>query len=305
MPSHFTPSTDDEIAEEEILDTLKGASRNMTYVEYLQMKTARAEAPLFYVTAANFFHEQKLQKEALRILSNLAEIKAEDHQALRTLGYVLEEWNDYADAIDVYKKVLTIKEEEPQSYRDLALAYAMSGNRAEAVRLLYQVLQKDWRVYEGRYRGLREIMLNELSVLLNTKSPTAFGVNPHIVQVLPVDLRIVVDWNKDETDIDLHVIEPSGEECYYSHQQTKGGGRISADFTQGYGPEEYEVKAAMKGTYKIKIDYFGDRYQKQQVPSFVKLTVFKNFGKANQTVTIKTIKLGGGERMIDLATVRF
>lgn len=37
------------------------------------------------------------------------------------------------------------------------------------------------------------------------------------------------------TDIDLHVIEPSKEECYYGNRLTQKGGSLSRDFTQGYG----------------------------------------------------------------------
>jgi Ca-activated chloride channel family protein len=41
------------------------------------------------------------------------------------------------------------------------------------------------------------------------------------------------------TDMDLHVLEPSGEEAYYGHNLTTIGGKVSRDFTQGYGPEVY------------------------------------------------------------------
>jgi uncharacterized protein YfaP (DUF2135 family) len=133
----------------------------------------------------------------------------------------------------------------------------------------------------------------------------SFAIDKSLLQSLPVDLRVVVDWNKDETDIDLHVTEPGGETCSYSNRNTKSGGRITDDFTDGYGPEAYEIRQAKKGTYKISVNYFGDRYQKQQVPSFIKLSVFKNYGKANQTVMVKTIKLEGNERMIELAEIKF
>jgi TonB-dependent SusC/RagA subfamily outer membrane receptor len=303
----FTPQTKPEAEDEKekLTDSLKELTVPMRYEKYLMMKLPQKDIPAFYFQMADYFLQKKQAKEALRILSNLAEIRAEDHQLLRTIGYVLEEWSDYANAVEVYKAVLKIKEEEPQSYRDLALAYAMNGNATEAIDLLYKVLGKDWGLYEDRYHGLREIMMTELNTILHAGLAKSLAVDKSLVQLLPVDLRVVVDWNKDETDIDLHVIEPGGEECYYSHQATKSGGRITKDFTQGYGPEEYEVKQAKKGTYKITIDYFGDLYQKQQVPSFVKLSIFKNYGKPNQTIFIKAVKLEGEERMVDLAEIKF
>ncbi|RYF84283.1 MAG: DUF2135 domain-containing protein, partial [Chitinophagaceae bacterium] len=290
---------------DELIDSVGDVHGSLQYDRYLEIKRYGADAPAFYFGMADYFFRQKMPKVALRVLSNLAEMRAEDHQLLRTIGYMLEEWKDYPNAIEIYKMVLKVKEEEPQSYRDLALAYAMNGSRREALDLLYKVLSKDWGLYENRYQGLREIMMTELNTLAKDDTLGANNLNKNLLQLLPVDLRIVVDWNKDETDIDLHVLEPGGEECSYNNRTTRSGGRISKDFTQGYGPEEYEIKKAAKGTYKVKVDYYGDRYQKQQVPSFIKLTVFKNYGRPNQTLFVKTIKLEGSERMIDLADIKF
>ncbi|CAF0983376.1 unnamed protein product [Rotaria sordida] len=68
-----------------------------------------------------------------------------------------------------------------------------------------------------------------------------------------------VDTN--DTDLDLHVIEPTGEECYYSHKDTVISGMISRDFTQGYGPEEYFVRKVVKGTYIVRAKYFANHQQ--------------------------------------------
>lgn len=89
----------------------------------------------------------------------------------------------------------------------------------------------------------------------------------------------------------MHIIDPNLEECYYSHPKTKLGGKLSQDMTQGFGPEEFTLKNAEKGTYFIKVNYFGDRYQKVENPTFMKVTMFKNFGKPNETKDIKIIRL--------------
>ena len=60
----------------------------------------------------------------------------------------------------------------------------------------------------------------------------------------------------DETDIDLHVLEPGGEEAYYGHRRTSSGGFVSEDVTTGYGPEEYLRKTSEKGVYKVMANYF-------------------------------------------------
>jgi uncharacterized protein YfaP (DUF2135 family) len=130
-------------------------------------------------------------------------------------------------------------------------------------------------------------------------------ISQAIIKPLPVDLRVVIDWNKDETDIDLHITDPDGEECFYGKKQTKGGGRLSEDFTQGNGPEEFQVKNALKGRYYIRVNYYGDRYQKQQVAPYIKLTIYKNYGKANQSVTTEVFSLLNQSGKIEIGTVKF
>ncbi|CAF1088897.1 unnamed protein product [Rotaria sordida] len=71
----------------------------------------------------------------------------------------------------------------------------------------------------------------------------------------------ISDLYTNDTDLDLHVIEPTGEECYYSHKDTVISGMISRDFTQGYGPEEYFVRKVVKGTYIVRAKYFANHQQ--------------------------------------------
>lgn len=296
-----------DLDDEDYIQVLKDGDKKHFYDKYLLMKDSFATAPAFYFDVAQLLFESGDKENALRVLSNLAEMDNENHQLLRAMGYMLESWEMYGQAIDVYKKVLNIKEEEPQSYRDLANAYGRNKEHQQAVDLLYKVITKNLYQYEDRYRGLKSLLLNELNSIINQHKNILdlSKINKVVIKPLPVDLRVVIDWNKDETDIDLHIIEPGGEECFYSHKQTKSGGRLSEDFTQGYGPEEYQVKHAANGKYRIRVNYFGDRYQKKQVPSFIKLTIYKNFGRPNQTETIESIIMDNQKGQIEIGEVKF
>ena len=118
-------------------------------------------------------------------------------------------------------------------------------------------------------------------------------------------MRIVVDWNHNDTDIDLHVIDPNLEECYYKHTTTKIGGSISKDMTQGFGPEEFTLKNAIKGDYFVKINYYGDRYQKVENPTFMKVTLYKYYGTKQETKEIKIIRLAKSNEKLMVAKLSF
>ena len=83
----------------------------------------------------------------------------------------------------------------------------------------------------------------------------------HLYARVPrVDLQVLLFWDTDKTDVDLHVTEPSGEVINYTHTVSeKTGGRLDRDDTDGYGPEVYSVGSAPSGAYLIQAHYFGDR----------------------------------------------
>ena len=48
---------------------------------------------------------------------------------------------------------------------------------------------------------------------------------------------IQINWNTDQTDIDLHVWDPNGAEAWYQDQAGIANGTLSDDVTTGFGPE--------------------------------------------------------------------
>ena len=105
------------------------------------------------------------------------------------------------------------------------------------------------------------------------------------------DLLVTITWNTDSTDIDLHVKEPTGEECSYQHRDTKIGGHITQDVTQGYGPEEYLLRKAMHGRYIIKTRFYGSRAAKLIGAVTLHVDVYTNYGRRNQKVRSMTLRL--------------
>lgn len=71
-------------------------------------------------------------------------------------------------------------------------------------------------------------------------------------------LQIGLSWDTPSTDIDLWVIDPSGEKIYYAHSTSASGGYLDRDDTDGFGPENvYWSENIPQGEYTIKVHYFG------------------------------------------------
>ncbi|WP_239455670.1 VIT domain-containing protein [Flavobacterium ginsenosidimutans] len=275
------------------LKALASAPKEKQYDLYFELRKSQERNPSFYFDVAHFFYNQGDVKKALQVISNIADLGLENHQLYKTLTYTLRQWKDYDDAVFTAKQVAKWRAHEPQSLRDYALALEDAGKYQAAFDELVKSLEVNYYgEMSGQYEGVEDIILMDINRLMSEHPGLKTGkLDKKYLEKMPVDIRIIMNWNQMDVDLDLHVIEPTGEECYYSHKNTEIGGRFSKDFTQGYGPEQYLIRNAVKGKYQIKTNYFGESTLTENGPATVMLEIYTT--KAGKTSkTLKTIQLG-------------
>lgn len=125
--------------------------------------------------------------------------------------------------------------------------------------------------------------------------------NPSLIALLDTDIRVVVDWSTDASDLDLWVDEPTRERAIYNNPLTAIGGHLSNDMTQGYGPEEYLLRRAPAGTYIVQANVFAADRLDPNGASVLTAHLFRNFGRPNQQEQVVDIELtrdSAGAKMI-------
>ena len=80
-------------------------------------------------------------------------------------------------------------------------------------------------------------------------------------------------------------------ETYYGHKQSYQGGLNSADNTSGFGPEDYSLKEAKSGTYRVEVNFYGNRQQKISDGTHIYLDFYTDWGKKNQQKKSVMLKL--------------
>jgi hypothetical protein len=181
-------------------------------------------------------------------------------------------------------------DEEPQSHRDLALALAANGERQQAVERMYEVVVRDW---DSRFSEIELVALNELNQIVATSPEpldTAF-VDRRLLRNLTLDLRVALAWDSDNSDMDLWVTDPNGERAYYGNRLTYQGGQMSQDFTGGYGPEQFSLRNAKPGKYKVEANYFGSRQQLVTGATTLMLRLTTHWGTVKQKDQMVTMRL--------------
>ena len=151
-------------------------------------------------------------------------------------------------------------------------------------------MQRQW---DGRFDGVALIALDELTNLLARGGPAldAGMVDPRLRKAMPLDLRVVLAWDVDNSDMDLWVTDPDGERAYYANRLTYQGGQMSQDFTGGYGPEQFSLRDAKPGIYKVEANYFGSRQQLVTGPATLMLRLSTHWGTPQQQDKAVTMRL--------------
>ena len=212
-----------------LVELSKSESVKDAYKKYLKIRHSYINTPTFFIDVAEYFDSINEKKLAIQIVSNLIEIKLDDHELMRALGYKLEYFEENELAVYVYEEVVKLRPEEPHSYRDLALVYSEVGQYQKAFDLLYKIidgglLEKD---EEERFYGIEHLAYVEACNLVS-KYSNKLNLDENQIDLFrefKVDLRVVIDWNHNNTDLDLWVVNPKSEKILYSNKSSKDGGK--------------------------------------------------------------------------------
>jgi Mg-chelatase subunit ChlD len=261
-------------------------------------------------TEANRRHSRYSPQDALKVLSSLIEQAPSDVALLRDVAFAAEGWGLYQQAFDLHLVAANLRAFEPQSYTYLA-KLAERLQRYDLALLYFEMgLASDWSGRFGDYslihkidyaNFLRKAMSENNNNVQVSRPDVAFYAKDYAklklkrisseIDLEGTDLIVAISWNTDRTDIDLHVIEPSGEECFYSHNKTRSGGMLTQDVTTGFGPEMYINKKAPKGQYDLLVKYYSSDRNKLGLKTKVLVRTIRNWGTGDELEQIQTITL--------------
>lgn len=105
----------------------------------------------------------------------------------------------------------------------------------------------------------------------------------------PARLRVVLSWDSDNTDLDLHLVTPDGGHVWYGDRSLANGAALDVDVTTGYGPEMIATPTPLKGQYLVYVNYYGGGYSyddgestAQQILTTGQITVISEEGTVNE-----------------------
>ncbi|MEI8373170.1 MAG: hypothetical protein WCJ35_10105 [Planctomycetota bacterium] len=251
--------------------------------------------------------------DALRGLSSLVEDRPGDAALARDLAFSAIEWQRPGEAYHLLRRAATARTFEPITFHAMAHCLEVMGQTDLAIVYYELACGGQW---DGRFgdmhniaqldylRFLRHVAGSREKVLLAEYAKARMATLAAAQLRDTADVAALILWNTDGTDVDLHVIEPSGEECFFSHTQTRSGGHISRDVTTGFGPELYLLPDAPAGNYRVSAHYFAADANRASTRTKVLAFIYEGWGTKDEKVTVKALALTGRSENHELGTVK-
>jgi len=220
------------------------------------------ENPQVYELLGTADSELGRDTEAARAFASVIEVAPGKPELLQRAGLLLLRTRRASLAEAPLRRALEIRPDRANAYRHLALLLWREGRIEEAARVLESATQQNFPAWYG---SVQRVVREELGYVYRAwlkKDPERRRdieqrAREHGVDLDRVDaLRITLAWETDANDVDLHVVDPKGEEVYYSHKESGSGLQLYEDITQGLGPEVIRSSRAAQGTYHVGVRYF-------------------------------------------------
>jgi tetratricopeptide (TPR) repeat protein len=259
------------------------------YAIYLEQRDRYYSRFEFFIDVYDYFKGWNNYTISNRILESAIDLNYDDIAILKAVGYKYQEHNEHEKALRVFRYIAKIAPKKSQSHRDVALAYHFAGNHKAAYKI-YDEIIRNRNASGANFIGLmptieaeyKNIISKYRSILEVSNTPPAYLVKS------PLDYRIVFEWNDLAAEFDMQIVNPQKRFFTISHTKSNDPQRMRQEKAQGYGLEENFLTRDDKGEWLFNIDYKGTK--KDSGPIYIKMTLFENYGKPNETKKINVFR---------------
>ncbi|APQ18552.1 TonB-dependent receptor plug domain-containing protein [Maribacter hydrothermalis] len=212
--------------------------------------------------------------------------------ALKSLAYIYEANGNFAKAQNMYKEIFILRPEYAQSYFNLAKSYVDNNEFSRAATLFtrYDHLKEVGFLNDakGNFTALMDIEFENLLRLKGTSFLSDTDRKIFVSNNSFDGTRLVFEWADSEAEFELQYVNPENRFFSWNHTLKSNTERIQDEKMIGYTTEAYELGKNYNGTWQVNIKYLGN---KSLTPTYLKATVYRDFGTSAQRKEIKVFKL--------------
>ncbi|RKN81444.1 carboxypeptidase-like regulatory domain-containing protein [Ulvibacterium marinum] len=270
---------------------------------YTQLEKVNGRSPYFYLDTRSYFQKEWQDKTMVEMITKTIEARYSDNPIiLKALAYQMDEEGNYEASMELYKKVFVLRPHYQQSYHDLANAYRNNG-KIERAALLYA--RHQFLLREGFFSKS-----DTFSNILNRDFNNLVGQEGEVLSQEKVfyvsdeddfnGTRLVFEWNDGEAEFELQFV--NGNKQYYTFKHTAFDNEelIKDEKQNGFSCQEHLIYDP-EGIRQVNANYLGN---KSLTPTYVKATVYQNYGKPSQQQESRVFKLMAKNRNQELFRIQ-
>ncbi|WP_423998964.1 carboxypeptidase-like regulatory domain-containing protein [Maribacter sp. IgM3_T14_3] len=215
----------------------------------------------------------------------------ENPLALKSLAYIYQAEGRLEKANEIYKEVFTLRANYAQSYLDMAESYIEINEFQKAASIYARygyLLEQGFLRAEGDLGIIMERELNNLIALKGKELLSSKELKNIVLDDEFDGTRLVFEWNDSEAEFELEFVNPEGNYFKSEHSLFADANRIKNEKISGFSTEEYLIDDTLRGTWQINAKYLGN---KSLTPTYLKATIYHNYGSASQRKEVKVFKL--------------
>ncbi len=247
----------------------------------------------FVLDTYQYFYDHQKDENFADSIINAHMVQFKDNaSALKALVYMYQEQGRFIKANEVYKNLFVLRPNYGQSYIDMATSYSDIGEfkKAASIYARYNYLLAEGfiqpniefdkiikREYKGFLRQHGKELFNNRRSKKKIESAVAF-----------YNTRLVFEWNDAEAEFDLQFVNPKGKYFNIENSLFADAERIRSQKIGGYAIEEHLIDDSMLGEWQVNVNYLGN---KSLTPTYLKATVYSNYGSDSQQKEVKLFKL--------------
>ena len=250
--------------------------------------------PYFVLDLQKYFKERWGDSNySNEIVNNNFDLFKNNPVLLKALAYQSETLGDYEEANSWYKEVLRLRPTYLQSYLDMANSYRdiNQPQKAASVYTRFNYLVKEGILKNDsvNFANLFEREYNNF--LLLDKNSIVKGAQSSDLYIAEEDFqgtRLVFEWNDSEAEFELQFVNPENQYFTLKHNLADNADMISREKQYGFSSVEYLIDGSLPGSWKVNVNYMGN---KSLTPTYLKATVYYNYGTFAQRKETKVFKL--------------
>ena len=265
------------------------ATKVQVLAVYNEQSKFYGSLPDFHLDVANYFKNVLNDKKGyFDILESTSKKFSDNANVLKAIAYLYEASNKQDLASKIYEQVFRLRPTYAQSYRDLSNSYSNLGEDKEALGIIARYKRELFNKEDVNKSEIDSIISIEISSLVSSGKLELVKElkNETSKEVWPI--RLVVEWNNSEAEFDLQLVHPEGNYYTWSHTTEKNKELLIDEKLKGYSSKQFYIDSDAQGEWKVNVNYFGN---KSYEDTYLKTTVFYNYGSYNQTEKTFVYKL--------------